>query len=72
MLYYKDHLPKLGQSPESLIIPSNSGEQSQSAQFHVGDKVRVLLGKDVLSIMLEGHGGWNDKMEEVKYYYSKP
>lgn len=67
--YYKTHLPKLGQNPESLIIPHSSNSVSRSTSddppFEVGERVRVLLGVDTLRDMQEGHGGWNDKMEEV-------
>ena len=67
--YYKMHLPKLGQNPESLIIPHSSNSVSRSTSddppFEVGERVRVLLGVDTLRDMQEGHGGWNDKMEEV-------
>ena len=66
VLYYKDHLPKLGQSPESLVISSSSVTPPASFQFHAGDKVRVLLSLDVLNVMQDGHGGWNAKMEEVR------
>lgn len=69
--YYKNHLPKLGQKPESLIIPSTSsaassaGSVDNSVNFDVGERVRVLLDVATLKDIQEGHGGWNDKMEEV-------
>lgn len=69
--YYKNHLPKLGQKPESLIIPSTSsaassaGSVDNSVNFEVGERVRVLLDVTTLKDIQEGHGGWNDKMEEV-------
>ena len=67
--YYKNHLPKLGQKPESLIIPSTSSAASSvadhSTAFEVGERVRVLLDVAALKDIQEGHGGWNDKMEEV-------
>lgn len=67
--YYKNHLPKLGQSPESLIIPSTSNQASSLAvntvSFEVGERVRVTLDVATLKDLQEGHGGWNDKMEEV-------
>lgn len=69
--YYKNHLPKLGQKPESLIIPSTSsaasaaGSVDHSMNFEVGERVRVLLDVTTLKDIQEGHGGWNDKMEEV-------
>ena len=69
--YYKNHLPKLGQKPESLIIPSTSsaassaGSVDNSVNFDVGERVRVLLDVTTLKDIQEGHGGWNDKMEEV-------
>ena len=69
--YYKTHLPRLGQNPESLIIPSTSNPASSSAvnivPFEVGDRVRVTLDVTTLKDLQEGHGGWNDKMEEVQY-----
>jgi len=69
--YYKSHLPRLGQNPESLIIPSTSNPASSSAvnivPFEVGDRVRVALDVATLKELQEGHGGWNDKMEEVQY-----
>jgi len=68
--YYKNHLPKLGQTPESLIISPSSNPSSSTAdvtaQFEVGERVRVLLRASTLKDMQEGHGGWNDKMEEVQ------
>ena len=67
--YYKNHLPKLGQNPESLIIPSTSNPASSLAVdtvlFEVGERVRVTLDVATLKDLQEGHGGWNDKMEEV-------
>lgn len=68
--YYKNHLPKLGQKPESLIIVSTSNPPSSSADntvipFEVGERVRVILDVATLKDLQEGHGGWNDKMEEV-------
>jgi len=67
--YYKNHFPKLGQTPESLIISPSSNPSSSTAdvtaQFEVGERVRVLLRASTLKDMQEGHGGWNDKMEEV-------
>ena len=69
--YYKSHLPKLGQTPESLIIPPSSNPTSSSSEvttlFEVGERVRVLLSAVTLKDMQEGHGGWNDKMEEVQF-----
>ena len=69
--YYKSHLPRLGQNPESLIIPSTSNPASSSAvnivPFEVGDRVRVTLDVATLKDLQEGHCGWNDKMEEVQY-----
>lgn len=67
--YYKNHLPKLGQNPEALIISPSSSQASRPSDdvppFEVGERVRVLLGVATLRDMQEGHGGWNDKMEEV-------
>lgn len=67
--YYKNHLPKLGQNPESLIIPSTSNQASglpvDTVSFEVGERVRVTLDVATLKDLQEGHGGWNDKMEEV-------
>ncbi|XP_068753853.1 E3 ubiquitin-protein ligase MIB2-like [Montipora capricornis] len=67
--YYKNHLPKLGQKPESLIIrPSTQPALSsadRAAMFEIGERVRVLLSGATLKDMQEGHGGWNDQMEEV-------
>ena len=67
--YYKNHLPKLGQNPESLIIPSTSSQAANLAvntvSFEVGERVRVTLDVATLKDLQEGHGGWNDKMEEV-------
>ena len=68
--YYKNHLPKFGETPESLIIPPSSNPASASSNvttlFEVGERVRVLLSAVTLKDMQEGHGGWNDKMEEVQ------
>ena len=70
--YYKNHLPKLGQNPEALIISPSSSQLSRPSDdvppFEVGERVRVLLGVATLRDMQEGHGGWNDKMEEVLKY----
>lgn len=67
--YYKNHLPKLGQRPETLIIPpvNNSAftTAGSAGMFEVGERVRVLLCASTLKDMQEGHGGWNDQMEEV-------
>lgn len=68
--YYKNHLPKFGQKPESLIIALTSNTASNSADntvipSEVGERVRVILDVSALKDLQEGHGGWNDKMEEV-------
>ena len=34
--------------------------------FLVGERVRVQVSVDQLKVMQEGHGGWNNKMAEVK------
>lgn len=34
--------------------------------FKIGDKVRCDLDVDVLKQMQEGHGGWNQRMAEVR------
>lgn len=63
--YYKNDLPRLGQTSESIVVPevvSTPGDPP----FEIGDQVRVLLTVPVLKAMQEGHGGWNAKMEEVR------
>ena len=73
--YYKNHLPKLGQRPETLIIPpvNNSAftTAGSAGMFEVGERVRVLLCASTLKDMQEGHGGWNDQMEEVRSLVSQ-
>ena len=34
--------------------------------FKIGDKVRCDLDSSVLKQMQEGHGGWNQRMSEVR------
>ena len=67
--YYKNHLPKLGQDPESLVIPSSSNQVSNctmdSGPFQIGDRVQVLLDMNSLRDAQIGHGGWSVKMNEV-------
>ncbi|XP_041378188.1 E3 ubiquitin-protein ligase MIB2-like [Gigantopelta aegis] len=57
VVYYKDHLPVLGEFVEVAGpgIP---------CQFKVGDKVRCDLDVEILKQMQEGHGGWNPRMGE--------
>nr|KAG5706441.1 hypothetical protein BaRGS_032834 [Batillaria attramentaria] len=57
--YYKDHLPVLGEATEQ----ASPGTPSL---FKVGDKVRCDLDMEVLKQMQEGHGGWNQRMSEVR------
>lgn len=52
--FYRDHLPLLGE------------EQRQRVVYEVGDKVRVDLDLDLVRNLQQGHGGWNDAMEEVR------
>lgn len=39
-----------------------------TCHFKVGDKVRCDLDMDVLKQMQEGHGGWNQRMSEVRFF----
>ncbi len=52
--FYRDHLPLLGE------------EQRQRVVYEVGDKVRVDLDLELVKSLQQGHGGWNDTMEEVR------
>ena len=66
--YEKNHLSKLGQRPETLIPPANNPAfttAGSAGMFEVGERVCVLLCASTLKDMQEGHGGWNDQMEEV-------
>lgn len=57
-MFYRDHLPVLGQCLESNV----SG--GVPCQFKIGDRVRVDLDVEILKVMQEGHGGWNPRMAE--------
>lgn len=51
------------------LIAGASCEFSGPRVFAAGDVVKVELDPDVLKLLQEGHGGWNDLMFEVKMYY---
>lgn len=38
--------------------------------FNQGDKVKVTMDIDTLKQIQEGHGGWNPRMEEVRFLVS--
>nr|NP_001121594.1 zinc finger protein Ci-ZF(ZZ/RING)-1 [Ciona intestinalis]XP_018671186.1 zinc finger protein Ci-ZF(ZZ/RING)-1 isoform X2 [Ciona intestinalis]FAA00182.1 TPA: zinc finger protein [Ciona intestinalis] len=60
--YYREHLPVCGRATV-MDHASSSGEHSH---FKVGEKVIVTLEVEVLKPMLEGHGGWNSKMANIR------
>ncbi|XP_071109275.1 E3 ubiquitin-protein ligase MIB2-like isoform X1 [Haliotis cracherodii] len=57
VMYYKDHLPVLGE----FVEVEGPGIV---CQFKVSDKVRCDLDVEILKQMQEGHGGWNPRMAE--------
>lgn len=68
-VYYKDHLPLLGQSVQTIENPVTNGDATSSENpgprhltFLVGDKVKVMKDINTLKTMQEGHGGWNPRM----------
>lgn len=56
--YYVDHLPVLGAHPGP---PADVPEQ---IMFAAGDKVKISLDQEAFRSMQEGHGGWNEKMNQ--------
>ena len=46
------------------MAPGAGGDTNRQT-FNVGDKVKVVLEREVLKVMQEGHGGWNSKMADV-------
>ena len=54
---------------EAIREPVPSPVKSMStSKFKVGDRVKVQLEVEVFRAMQDGHGGWNDKMTEVRSY----
>ena len=49
-----------------LWIAGAPCEFSGARVFAAGDVVKVELDPDVLKLLQEGHGGWNDLMFEVE------
>ena len=52
----------------SEMAPGATGDTMKQT-FNVGDKVKVVLDKEVLKVMQEGHGGWNSKMADVSLIF---
>ena len=59
---------ELGASASELSVTSD-GAGSGPSHFAVGDQVRVQLEEEIVKMMQEGHGGWQDDMVEVSEYY---
>lgn len=45
---------------------TSDGAGSGPSHFAVGDHVRVQLEEEIVKMMQEGHGGWQDDMAEVR------
>ena len=58
----------LGASASESSMTSD-GAGSGPSNFAVGDQVRVQLEEEIVKMMQEGHGGWQDDMVEVREYY---
>jgi len=56
-LYYREHLPVLGQK--------GRGRHSSSTKFRVGDRVKVAVDMENVKRLQTGHGGWSNGMTEV-------
>jgi len=54
--YYLEHLPVLG----APLLPPDP------QVFSCGDYVKVELDLDVLRLMQDGHGGWNEHMASIR------
>lgn len=65
--YYKDHLAVFGLIDEPIISISNLSLNSTSNSFSVGDKVKINVSIEVFKQTQEGHGGWNQKMADVRF-----
>lgn len=79
--FYKDHLPVCGELTAIYLIflcyafyylGKDEIEQNNiekiavtSSKFKVEDKVKVVIGIDILKRLQQGHGGWNPKMALV-------
>lgn len=55
-MYYRDHLPLLGEQ-----VPGRSGPHT----FSIHDQVNVDLELEIVQSLQHGHGGWTDGMFEV-------
>ncbi|XP_076300738.1 E3 ubiquitin-protein ligase mind bomb 2 isoform X1 [Lasioglossum baleicum] len=74
-MYYKEHLPILGQPVMTVSENGSSSTPTRNtiacitsspcnSTFIVGDKIKVLVDVETLKEMQEGHGGWNPRMAE--------
>ena len=46
--------------------PYEKAQLQPPSTFSQGDRVKVSLDVEVLKVMQEGHGGWNDQMAQVR------
>nr|XP_018669408.1 zinc finger protein (ZZ-type)-2 isoform X1 [Ciona intestinalis] len=54
-------------NPAALTVFRHFGElkPTSGTEIQVGDKVSINLEEDVVRVMQEGHGGWNDDMTRL-------
>ena len=57
--------PTQGQGTTSVPV-SSPPIFATSTSLVPGDRVRVQLEVEIVKMMQEGHGGWNDQMKEVR------
>lgn len=70
--YYRDHLPILKIDPEVVPATQKSAENpsesdsvdKEAARFKEGDKVRIEIDVDVLKMIEENRGAWDQQMTE--------
>ena len=58
--------PTQGQGSVSPPVSTPPVFAATSSNLVPGDRVRVELELEIVRMMQEGHGGWNDQMKEVR------
>ena len=51
--------------PPSGAHPGPPADVPEQIMFAAGDKVKISLDQEAFRGMQEGHGGWNEKMNQV-------
>ena len=51
--------------PPSGAYPGPPADVPEQIMFAAGDKVKISLDQEAFRAMQDGHGGWNEKMNQV-------